>query len=377
MNISRTLEQKITDSLQSKREVVVLYGARQVGKTTLIHNVLHQLKLKTLFINGDEMEYHDVLNSRNKIRLQNLVSGYEVLFIDEAQQIENIGINIKILYDSLPELKIILSGSSSLDLANKVQEPLTGRTESYLLFPLSYQELTSLYNPYELDVQLQNYLVYGAYPKLLHLNSVEEKISMLRELTSAYLYKDILQLAQIKHSDKLQHLLKLLAFQIGNIISVHELSNQLKISSETVERYLDLLEKSFVILRLSGYSNNLRKEISKQRKIYFYDLGVRNMLINNFSHIDERQDIGALWENFILMERIKKMNYEGFNVNTYFWRTYTGAELDFVEEKNGKLNGYEFKWGNKTVKAPKTWLETYQNAEFELINRENYQQFIL
>lgn len=377
MNINRTLEQKIIHSLQYNREVVVVYGARQVGKTTLIHNVLHQLKLKTLFINADEIQFHEVLNSRNKIRLQNLVSGYDVLFIDEAQQIEHIGINIKILYDTIPDLKIILSGSSSFDLANKVQEPLTGRTVSFMLYPLSYKELTAIYNPFELDLQLQNYLVFGAYPKLLHLKTNDEKVQMLRELTSSYLYKDVLQLTQIKHADKLQQLLKLLAYQIGNLISVHELSNQLKISSETVERYLDLLEKSFVILRLNGYSNNLRKEIAKQGKIYFYDLGVRNMLINNFSHIDERQDVGALWENFCIMERIKKMNYTGKNVNNYFWRTYTGAELDFVEEKDGKLSGFEFKWGNKNIKAPKTWLETYQNAEFQLINRENYQEFII
>lgn len=377
MYLNRSLESKIENHLRHRQEIIVVYGARQVGKTTMLQSIIERIGLKSLFINADEIQYHDVLNSRDKKRLMQLVEGYQLIFIDEAQRITNIGINIKIIHDKLPSLKIILSGSSSFDLANKVQEPLTGRTRTFVLFPISFYELKSIYNTYELHSSLQDFMLFGGYPKLLNIRKNSDKKVYLNELISAYLYKDILQLTQIKHADKLYNLLKLIAYQIGQVVSTHELAKSLKLSSETIENYIDLLEKSFVIYRLSGFSKNLRKEVTKQQKIFFYDLGIRNTLINNFSELEFRPDKGQLWENFLIIERLKYIQRNDMIANNYFWRTYTGAELDYVEEVDGTLSGFEFKWRSKVVKAPKTWLETYKNATFQNINSENYFDFII
>ncbi len=308
--------------------------------------------------------------------MKELVEGYEVLFIDEAQNIQDIGINIKILHDSTPQLKIVLSGSSSFDLANKISEPLTGRTKTYILYPIAISELINSYNKFEIRQSLSDYLTIGTYPKLFNLETRKEKISHLLELSSSYLYRDILQLANIKHSNRIYDLLKLLSFQIGNLVSINELARNLKLSNETVENYIDLLEKSFVIFRLSGFSRNLRKEIKKQDKIYFYDLGIRNAIINNFSNLEFRVDRGQLWENFLIIERMKLNSYREEHKNLYFWRTYTGAEIDFIEEYAGKLHAYEFKWNTKIPKPPKTWLETYKNATFDYVNRDNFLDFV-
>ncbi len=377
MYIHRKLEEKITQRLLHFDDIIILYGARQVGKTTLINKVLQKLNKKFLRINAEESIYNSVFSQRNLQAMKELTQGYEILFIDEAQVIENISINIKILHDAVPELKIILSGSSSFELANKIQEPLTGRTKTYLLYPIAVCELNQIYNRFELKQLLPDLLIYGAYPKIFNLPVRQDKISHLLELSSAYLYKDIFQLAHIKYSHIIRDLLKLLAFQVGSPVSIHELAITLKISSETVERYIDLLEKSFVVFRLSAFSRNLRKEIKKKDKIYFYDVGIRNAIINNFSNIDYRNDIGQLWENFIIVERLKKNVYNEMHKNIYYWRTFTGAELDFVEEYDGKLTGFEIKWGKKIPKPPKTWLQTYTNARFEYINRGNFLDFIL
>ncbi|MGV6828648.1 MAG: ATP-binding protein [Flavobacteriales bacterium] len=377
MYISRTLEQDIVNYIKAKNEIIVLYGARQVGKTTLIKQLVSKINFKTLQINAEELKYQSIFSSRDLATMQELVEGYDLLFIDEAQTIENIGINIKILHDAMPKLKIILSGSSSFDLSNQIKEPLTGRTKTYMLYPLGFLELEDLYNIFELNEHLKQALILGGYPKLYTLDNKRDKILHLNELASSYLYKDVLQFTRIKHAKKLYDLLRLLAFQIGNTVSVNELATNLKTSSETVERYIDLLEKSFIIFRVSGFSRNLRKEISKQDKIFFYDLGIRNAIINNFSSIEDRTDIGQLWENFLLLERKKKIAYSQQQKNIYFWRTYTGAELDFIEEYGDKLVGYEFKWGTKIPKAPKSWLENYKTASFEYVNRTNFLDFIL
>ncbi len=376
MYITRKLEEVIISHLQTQNDILVIYGARQVGKTTLVKKVLEKVTFKSLQINAEELKHQLVFSSRDLAMMQSVVEGYELVFIDEAQSIENIGVNIKILHDALPHLKIILSGSSSFDLSNRIKEPLTGRTKTFMLYPLGFLELVNLYNTFELKEHLKQALITGGYPKLYSLQTLQEKIAHLNELASAYLYKDVLQFARIKHAKKLNDLLRLLAFQIGNTISINELATNLKTSSETVERYIDLLEKAFIVFRVSGFSKNLRKEISKQDKLFFYDLGIRNAIINNFSSIEFRNDIGQLWENFLLVERQKKLNYSLENRNIYFWRTYTGAELDYVEEYKGKLNGYEFKWGTKKVKPPKSWIENYKNAEFNLINRGNFLEFI-
>jgi predicted AAA+ superfamily ATPase len=375
--IKRKLERPIREALLQSGKIVILYGPRQVGKTTLIKRILKELPLRKLEINADELKYNDILSSRDLRKMKELVGEAELLFIDEAQRITDIGINLKILHDSLPGLKVIATGSSSFDLANRVMEPLTGRTRTFRLFPVSMEELSLQHTPFELKDQLESYLKYGTYPEVIELEGREQKLLHLRELTSSYIYKDILQLSNIKHSDKIHKLLRLLAFQVGSPVSLHELAKPLEMSHSTVNDYIDLLEKGFVLFRLSAFSRNLRKEITKKSKIFFYDLGIRNMLVDNFNSLENRNDIGALWENFLMVERKKKVAYEPAFANTYFWRTYTGAELDYVEETGGELHGYEFKFNpKKKQKAPKTWLETYENATFEKIDRENFLDFV-
>ncbi len=375
--INRLVQKNIISKLSETNKIIVLYGSRQVGKTTLINELLKKISKKALIINADIKEYADVLSSRELTKIKRLISGYELIFIDEAQRIKDIGINLKILYDEFPGLKIITTGSSSFELANVLKEPLTGRTYTYSLYPIAVSELKSKFNLFELDLQLENFLLFGMYPEIFSYKNSGDKIVYLKELSSAYLYKDILELADIRNSKAIFNLLKLLAYQIGSTVSVNELANQLQLDKKTVSRYIDLLEKAFIIFRLSGFSRNLRKEVVKMDKIFFYDVGIRNAVINNFNEISDRQDVGELWENFLIAERIKYLSYNNKFANKYYWRTYTGAELDYIEETGGKLFGFEFKWGKKIGKAPKTWLDTYKEAEFKLINRENYFDFIL
>ena len=376
--IPRSLENKMLTRIKEGKKVVVLYGARQVGKTTLVKKLLKQIQGKTLEINADKQTYTEVLSSRNFDKLKGLVSGYDNLFIDEAQRIPNIGINLKILHDELPNLTIIVTGSSSLSLADRINEPLTGRIWTHRLYPISVMEwkaYTSA-NNFELKTKLDEWLRFGMYPELLFLENYEDKREYLAELTSAYLYKDILALANIRYPEKLRQLLQLLAFQIGNLVSIHELAIALQVNRETVINYIDLLEKSFVIFRLSGFSRNLRKEVVSMDKIYFFDLGVRNAIIENFNSLSLRQDVGQLWENFLISERMKKKEYKKIFANSYFWRIHSGAELDYIEERDGALYAYEFKWKAKKVRKPKTWLESYKNASFQLLNQDNFLEFI-
>ena len=306
-----------------------------------------------------------------------LIEGYDLLFIDEAQRIPDVGINLKILHDALPNLKIIATGSSSFELANRTKEALTGRTWTYELFPISVGELRQQQNAFQLQQRLEEFLRFGSYPDTLQFANSTDKVHYLRELSSAYLYKDILEMASIRHADKLRKLLQLLAFQIGSEVSPNELGNALGMSKDTVNTYIDLLEKAFVVFRLSGFSRNLRKEISKMDKIYFYDLGIRNVVIDNFQPLDLRMDVGALWENFLVIERRKRNAYTAQFANTYFWRTYTGAELDYVEEANGQLSGFEFKFSRKLAKAPASWIAIYPGATFTVINQDNFLPFLL
>ena len=371
----RTIEPQIEqDIADARNKIILLYGPRQVGKTTLIRTLLKD-KANVLYVNADQLIYNDVFSARDLNRMQQLIGTKTILFIDEAQNIPNIGINLKILHDEMPELKIIVTGSSSFELANRLQEPLTGRTKTYRLYPISAREIINDSSVFELKNQIESLLIYGMYPEILLTTGSTDKIDRLNELTTSYLYKDILQLSGIKYADKIRKLLQMLAFQIGQSVSIHEIAKALEMSHETVVHYIDLLEKGFVIFRLSGYSNNLRKEVNKMNKIYFYDLGVRNNLINNFNPLALRNDVGQLWENFLVVERLKRNHYQRNRVNTYFWRTYTGAELDYVEEANGLLFGYEIKWG-KSAKAPASWLSTYANAQFECITRDNFLEYI-
>ena len=286
-------------------------------------------------------------------------------------------INIKILKDEIPDLKIFITGSSSLDIANSISEPLTGRKQTYNLFPLSIQEIAVDKNRFEINQELEKLLLYGSYPEVYTTENMNDKIDLLNEITTSYLYKDVLELSNIKYPKKIKDLLLLLAFQIGNEVSISELAIKLRLNQETVEKYIDLLEKSYVIYRLPGFSRNLRKEVSKRDKIFFYDLGIRNAIIGNFNFLNKRNDIGELWENFVITERKKYIQYNRLHARTYFWRTYTGAELDYVEERNGKLYGFEIKYSKVKKQAPKTWTAEYKDSEFTSINKDNYLDIVL
>ncbi|MDX1906270.1 MAG: ATP-binding protein [Bacteroidia bacterium] len=375
-HIPRSLLATLAEKLTGPRKIILLYGARQVGKTTLVREFLRGYEGKVLEINADMPRLTQTLSSRDLGQLQRMLAGYDLLFIDEAQRIPDIGINLKIIHDQIPDIRIVVTGSSSLDLANKVSEALTGRTWTYVLYPLSVLEWRQLDSSFVLDQRIEEFLLYGMYPEVFAYPGAQEKREYLTGLTDAYLYKDILDLGGIRYPEKILNLLRLLAWQIGSQVSFSELGKQLGLSTETVHAYVELLKKGFVVFDLQGYSRNLRKEITKTRKIYFYDLGIRNALIENFNSLSQRNDTGHLWENFLICERMKRMHYERQYANFYFWRTYTGAELDFVEERDGKLFGYEMKWSNNKAKAPASWLETYPEATFTLLNQENYLEFI-
>lgn len=372
----RALKNKIKDAILRSDKVILLYGARQTGKTTLIKGILKELSLHSLIINADEIRYIDVLSSRDLNKMKLLVKGYDLLFIDEAQRVPEIGINIKILHDSLPGLKIILTGSSSLELANQTKEPLTGRLDSYILYPMAWIELLQHYSAFDLSSNIEEFLMYGSYPETLQIENGTQKQKYLLELSSSYLFKDILELSSIRHSRKIVDLLRMLAFQTGSQVSMTEVGSSLGMSKDTVSTYIDLLEKSFVLFRLSGFSRNLRKEVTKMDKFYFYDLGIRNALINNFNPLSLRNDQGTLWENYLIMERVKRAAYLQKFTNFYFWRTYSGAELDLVEERDGSLFAFEIKFGKKKPKVPAYWSSTYPEADFQFINSKNFMDFI-
>jgi len=357
-------------------KVVVIYGPRRVGKTTLLKKYLESVHEEVLFVNGDDIVVRQYLESRSPEKLTDFVGNHSLLLVDEAQYVKQIGLNLKIIVDNIPSLRIIATGSSSFDLAKDIGEPLTGRKKVLKLLPLAQLEIAHIEKPHQTKANLDARLIYGAYPEVVLLRSNTERQAYLHELLSSYLFKDILQLEGIRYADKLQRLLQLLAFQIGKEVSLAELGRQLGMSKNTAERYLDLLEKVFVIFRRSGFSRNLRKEIVKNQRYYFYDNGIRNALINNFNPLEIRDDIGALWENYLITERLKKQEYLGQSVNAYFWRTYDKKEIDLVEESEGRLSGFEIKWKRHLVQPPKQWLDAYPNSDFELIHQDNYLQFI-
>ena len=355
--------------------VLIVYGPRQVGKTTLLADFLLQTKLKYKLDSGDNINTQHILGSENFNRIREYASGYELIAIDEAQRIPNIGQGLKILVDQVPNIKVIATGSSSFELLGQVGEPLTGRKNTLTLYPLSQKELGVLYNRHELKEQMSTWLVYGGYPRIVTTSSKKEKERLLHELVHSYLLKDILELERVKSSKILLDLLRLIAFQIGGEVSLNELSSQLAIDVKTVGRYLDLLEKSFVLWNVRGFSRNLRKEITKKSKYYFYDNGIRNAIIANFNELALRNDVGALWENFIFAERLKKRAYEGIFANQYFWRTWDQKEVDLVEEREGKLFGYELKWKDDGSTGA-SWKIAYSEASYEVITPENYLDFV-
>ncbi len=375
--INRDITNSIKNRILNSNRIVIIYGARQLGKTTLALQIINDLKLKTLHINADLQKHHNILSSRDLKKLKNLTEGYDMLFIDEAQRINNLGINLKILHDEIPHLKVLVTGSSSFDIAYQISDSLAGRKWTHSMYPLSMHELSANMNKYELSDNIDNFMLYGLYPEVYTSKTNADKIEMLEEIVSSYLYKDVLELSRIRNSVKIHQLLELLAYRIGSQISINKLSQELEMSRDAVIHYLDLLEKSFVIYRLQGYSKNLSKEVRKKDKYYFYDLGIRNMLIEDFRPIEKRQDVGAIWENFIIMERIKYMRYKGDRSKFYFWRVYTGGEVDFVEVLGKQINGLEIKYGDKIPKPSKTWVDTYPQAKYTVVNRDNFLDFVL
>jgi len=359
-------------------KVLFIFGSRQAGKTTLLKKFLSENKDKFRYKldSGDDINLHAVLGSSDFKKIIEYAKGYDLIAIDEAQRIKGIGQGLKIMVDQVPNLKAIVTGSSSFELAGQIGEPLTGRKITLALYPLSQIEMGNIYNDYELKSRLDDYLIYGAYPEVLTSEVLNDKKRILEELVGSYLLKDILELEKVKSSKLLLDLLRLLAFQIGSEVSLSELGKQLGIEGKTVARYLDLFEKSFVIINIRGFSRNLRKEITKKSKYYFLDNGIRNAIIANFNPLEIRDDIGKLWENFLVVERIKKQSYHQIYSNNYFWRTWNQKEIDWVEERDGKLFGYEFKWKSKPLKAAAAWTENYPDASLEIIDKENYLEFV-
>ena len=325
------------DKILKGGKVVVLYGPRQVGKTTLINKFLKNTKLKYRLDNGDDIKISKILTSRSKEQIDKYIEGYELIVIDEAQRIHDVGLGLKILVDNNPKIKVLITGSSSLSLSYRVGEPLVGRKFDYVLYPVSQKELKKGLSVYDLELKKEDFLVYGSYPAVLELSNRAEKINLLNNITNSYLFRDIIDLEKVSDSKILMDLLKLIAFQVGSEVSLTELGLNLGIDRKTVARYLWLLEQSFVLFNLRGFSRNLRKEITSKSKYYFYDLGIRNAVVNNFNEIDSRNDVGQLWENFLAIERLKNQKYTPIYSNNYFWRTWDKNEIDWVEERDGKL----------------------------------------
>lgn len=360
-------------------KVLILLGARRVGKTELIKNYLKTVPVETyLQLNGEDINDANLLQERSVANYKRLLANIDLLVIDEAQTIPEIGLILKLIVDSIEGIKIIATGSSVFDLNNTLGEPLVGRKNTMYLFPLAQMEFSIQENYKQTTENLEERLLFGGYPELVHYQDWEEKKEYLYEIINSYLLKDILVFEGIKQADKIYNLLRLIAYQVGKEVSLQELGNQLQMSKNTVDTYLDLLSKVFIVFKVEGFSRNLRKEIVKSSRWYFYDNGIRNGLINNFNRLENRTDVGDLWENYLAVERIKKQNYQKIATNNYFWRTYDQQELDWLEDQGNELAGFEFKWNeNKKSKIPTAFGKAYPDASFEVINKQNYLDFIL
>ena len=369
----------VLDSKIGKGKVLLLIGPRQVGKTTLLKNILTSISSgkKVQFWNCDESDVRQFLSEANSAKLKSFVGNSDFIVIDEAQRVKDIGLTIKLLHDSFPNVQLAVTGSSSLDLSNSINEPLTGRKFEYNLFPFSTNELVNHTSMLEEMRLLKNRLVYGFYPDVVN-NPGEEK-EILTNIVNSYLYKDVFEFQDIRKSSVIEKLVQALALQVGSEVSFNELGNLLGIDTVTVQRYVDLLEKAYVIFHIRSFSRNVRNELKKSIKIYFYDNGVRNSVISNFSPVELRSDIGALWENFLISERIKNNTYHNKHAKYYFWRTTQKQEIDFIEEVDQNLFAYEFKYNPKKVnsKCPVTFSNNYPNVPFDVITSENYMDFVL
>lgn len=372
--VSRNIEDRIINKLKNNK-VIVLLGARRVGKTVLLKQLISKISTDYVIFNGEDINVKELFKTQTIQNFRNLLGSKRLLIIDEAQNIENIGQKLKLMVDEIDDLNIIITGSSAFDISNKTGEPLTGRKYTFNLYPFSESEYNQIEDIIQKPDNLKHRLVFGNYPELIHLNDNKEKKEYLSEVVNSYLLKDILAFENIRNSSKVMNLLRLIAWQVGSEVSYNELGKKLGISKNTVEKYLDLLSKVFILYKVEGFSRNLRKEIVKSSKWYFFDNGIRNTIIANLQNLEFRNDIGILWENYILSERKKYQSNNGIIVNNYFWRTYNGQEIDWIEERDGNLFAYEVKW-SKLAKIPSAWKQAYPDSVFEVINKDNYINWI-
>jgi predicted AAA+ superfamily ATPase len=375
ITITRNLKQKIGSYLQPNK-VVMIFGARRVGKTVLMNQIIEQFEGKKLIMNGEDYDSLALLENRSISNYRNLLEGIDLLVIDEAQHIPEIGPKLKLMVDEIKGIRIMVSGSSSFDLFNKSGEPLVGRGAQFHLTTFSQSEIAQIENRLETQQNLETRLIYGSYPEVVLMSSNEQRKEYLKNIVNSYLLKDILMVDGIKNASKMKELLQLISFQAGSEVSYEELGTRLSMSKNTVEKYLDLLSKTFVIFRLGAFSRNLRKEVTKAGKWFFYDTGIRNALIGAFNSLAMRQDIGSLWENYLISERIKKNLNANVNKDLYFWRTYDGQEIDLIEVAGDEITAFEFKWGEREPKIPPAFSQNYPQAMFQVVNRKNYLEFI-
>lgn len=368
--IPRTLEKTIREKIGSGKAVVVV-GARQVGKTTLINEVLKEQEY--LFLDADDPSTRSLLTGAGTEKLRTIISDHKIVFIDEAQRIDGIGLTLKIITDQLKHVQLIVSGSSSFDLGNELNEPLTGRKWEYELFPISWEEYEDRIGITKSEQQIENRLLFGFYPEVINNQGNEREV--LKNLVNSYLYRDILAFSDIRKPEVLDKLLQALALQMGSEVNYNELSQVVGINKNTVQKYIEILEKGYIVFRLNSYSRNIRNEIRQNRKIYFYDNGIRNMIIGNFNHLDLRTDKGSLWENFLVSERRKQNLYKDTFAKMYFWRTRQQQEIDCIEEIDGNVYAYEFKWKGKKPKFPGMFIDAY-NATGFVIDRDNFREFV-
>ncbi len=370
--IKRSISNQVQKRMDDKKVIIIL-GPRQVGKTTLLKNEFADQQ--ALWLNGDDLDVRTHLSNPTSTYLSHIIGKASIVIIDEAQRIENIGLTLKILHDSIPNIKVIATGSSSFELANKINEPLTGRKWEFNLWPISFGEMISHHSFLTESRLLEHRLIYGWYPEVI--NNPGQEIEILNQLSDSYLYKDILTWEDIKKPHKLEALVQALAFQIGQQVSYNELAKTVGLNNETITRYIDLLEKAFIVFRLPSFSRNLRNELKKSRKIYFYDVGIRNSVIKNWNPVNLRADIGSLWENFLIVERMKYKSYHNLYTNDYFWRTSAQQEIDFIEDYKGVIHAYEFKWNlKKTGKFSKSFRDAYPEHKLMIVNPNNYIDFI-
>lgn len=376
MEYNRLAEKIIYDKLQANK-VIVLLGSRRVGKTQLINKITKESSEKILFLNGDDVETHNILEIQSTANFNRILGDTRFLIIDEAQEIPNIGKKLKLMVDTIEDLKILITGSSAFEINNQIGEPLVGRMKTIMIHPLSQMEFSKTENFLETKGNLEDRLIFGGYPELSKLKNREEKITYLKEIVNNQLLRDILAFEGIKKRDKIIALLQIIAFRTGSEVSLESIGRDLQISKNTVEKYLDLFSKVFIIYSVSGFSRNRDNEITKMKKWYFVDNGIRNAIINSFNPLNMREDVGKLWENYLNSERRKAMDYKQNFVFDYFWRTHTKQEIDRIEEKNEQLQAFEYKWGKGNAKIPTEFAKSYPNASFEIINQENYLDYIL